>query len=95
MEQWVQYALVAAVFLSVKNIISKEGLKGLFGRGLKTKIIANGIIFGYITHVIFDIIFSFVSITIFWPLPISPIRLFQIDFINSYYLILSIITSRS
>ena len=56
------------------------------------KIIANGIIFGYITHVIFDIIFSFVSITIFWPLPISPIRLFQIDFINSYYLILSIIT---
>ena len=56
------------------------------------KVIANGIIFGYITHVIFDIIFSFVPITIFWPLPITSIRLFQIDLIHSYVIILSIIT---
>ena len=55
------------------------------------KIIANGIIFGYIAHVIFDIIFSFIPITIFWPLPINEIHLFNIKFPNSYHLITSII----
>lgn len=27
---------------AVKDVIAKDGLVGLFGRGLKTKIIANG-----------------------------------------------------
>ena len=63
-----------------------------YKKSYTTKIIANGMMFGYITHVVIDIIFSFISITIFWPLPVEPIRLYEIKFINLYYFISSIIT---
>jgi hypothetical protein len=36
------YTLPAQTSQAAKNVIASDGLIGLFGRGLKTKLIANG-----------------------------------------------------